>query len=286
MTTSLETTYRRLLWLYPADFRRTRGAEMLDTLLEMAEDGGGRRHAPREMLALTITALRMRAARMPGTPPRESWLTAIRTGALMLIVFGLAEPSIYYLSALVHGFPAVPALIHGLPAVPPLVLGLSGLLGLALALRRRHLAAAIVLLPAGFLGFWHFLAAAALLATLTRRRPRPATGLLAYAPLAPLLVAILTAAGGQFLPEVAGIIRFGLLMALPLGGLLWLAVDERVAMALGLLYLSTLLISLGQLLIGDVYSWTMVAVDLAITALPPALLLGLATDTARRQARL
>lgn len=277
-------TYDRLLRLYPADFRRERGAEMLGTLLEMAEEDGRTRPAPRETVALVVTALRMRARRETYATPRQSWLTAIRIGALMLVVQGLAVPLASLLDDALHRVPAFWEL-HGPPVNTLVPLALGGI-ALVLAAVRRHLLAAVVLLPAGFAGFWSFFAASALLAALVRRRPQPASGLLRYAPLLPLLVAFLDEGLGQLFPQISGIIGFGLLMALPVAGLLWLAVDERVAMALGLLYAASLLIGLGQVLIGGVYSWAWAVLDLGIVALPPALLLGLATETARRQARL
>ncbi|BCJ43688.1 hypothetical protein GCM10010168_40030 [Actinoplanes ianthinogenes] len=283
MTAPLDVTYGRLLRLYPADFRRERGAEMLDTLLEMAEDDGRSRPAPRETIALVLTALRMRAGRESPTP-WESWLTAIRTGALMLIVHAVAYPLALMTNAALHRVPAFWEM-SGPPERTLIPLALA-LIALTLALLRQYLVAAVVLVPAGFAGYWHLLAASALLAVLVRRRPLPPSGLLRYAALAPLLVAFLGEAGGQLFPQISGIIGFGLLMALPVAGLLWLAVDERVAMALGLLYLAGLLIGVGQVLIDDVYSWAWTGLSLAIAALPPALLLGLATETARRQAKL
>ncbi|GAA2680875.1 hypothetical protein [Actinoplanes palleronii] len=279
MTAPLELTYGRLLRLYPADFRRERGAEVLDTLLEMADDSGRSRPAPREVLALVVSALRMRAGRPPGATTRQSWLTAIRVGALLLIVHGVAGVLVDRAFNGQYWILWSPWLVT--QAGPVL-----GLIALVLVARRWHLAAAVVLLPAGFAGVWDFFGAAVLLGFLVGRRPLPAKGLLRYAPIVPLLLALGDQLLGSAFPEVSGILRFGLLMALVVAGLIWLVVDERVALALGLLYLNSLLVELGYAMSWGVQSYSALALGLSITALPPALLLGLGTETARRQSRL
>jgi hypothetical protein len=69
------------------------------------------------------------------------------------------------------------------------------------------------------------------------------------------------------------------------GGLLWLAIDERVAMALGLVLLKTAL-AYGAAVVtyGPAPNVALAALSLAVVALPPATLLLTSAAAARDQA--
>lgn len=77
MTARTERRYRRLLWAYPRSYRDHRGAEMLTTLLEMAEDG--RRPGPG--LHLVLSGLRQRF-RLPARRPL-AWVAALLAAAVL-----------------------------------------------------------------------------------------------------------------------------------------------------------------------------------------------------------
>jgi hypothetical protein len=71
---SAERYYRRLLWAYPGAYRRRHGAEIVTTLLEMAEDRPGRPTAG-QTLHLVACGLRQRF-RLPARRPL-AWVVAL-----------------------------------------------------------------------------------------------------------------------------------------------------------------------------------------------------------------
>lgn len=89
MSVQLERRYGRLLRLYPSAYRRERGDEVLTTLLETAEPGTVRPTA-RETLALVLGALRAHAGTNVRLTPGQTWMSAVRTGALMLLAYATA----------------------------------------------------------------------------------------------------------------------------------------------------------------------------------------------------
>jgi hypothetical protein len=79
---SAERFYRRLLWAYPGAYRRRQGAEIVTTLLEMAEDRPGRPTAG-QTLHLVACGLRQRF-RLPARRPLArvvALLAAVALGA-------------------------------------------------------------------------------------------------------------------------------------------------------------------------------------------------------------
>ncbi|MET3808171.1 hypothetical protein ABIB25_005200 [Nakamurella sp. UYEF19] len=64
----LEQSYRRLLWLFPPSYRRSRGRELLDVLMERA-DPGQRRPSPAESVALLRFSVRTWASRALSPAP-------------------------------------------------------------------------------------------------------------------------------------------------------------------------------------------------------------------------
>jgi hypothetical protein len=83
--TELERRYARLLRLYPAAYRRARGAEMLAVLMASAPPGR-RRPELRQLWALTIGALQVRAGAHGRRTVAQSWRASLRTAALMLLI--------------------------------------------------------------------------------------------------------------------------------------------------------------------------------------------------------
>jgi hypothetical protein len=75
VTTRTERNYRRLLWAYPRSYRDHRGAEILTTLLEMAEDGR------RPGLHLVLSGLRQRF-KLPARRPL-AWVAALLAAAVL-----------------------------------------------------------------------------------------------------------------------------------------------------------------------------------------------------------
>lgn len=280
MSANLERRYARLLRLYPAEYRRTRGPELLATLLEAADENQ-RKLPMREGAALILGALRAHAGRDRRQSLQHSWLVAFRAAALMLLVHDIASRAMAMTLDVSYGGPSIWSSRQWILNVVAVALG-SFAVGAALwgwyrsAIATAGLAFAVTLTvsPAVPGEFWGFPLAIVLLAPLVWRRPPAAAGLTRYAPALALLMALADQGLAQVFPGVAGILTRGLVLAVCLGALLWLAVDERLAMALGLLLLNTLLI---RLALG---AFTVVAV----TCLLPAVLLLASSATARKSA--
>jgi hypothetical protein len=284
MSAGLERHYARLLRLYPADYRRARGTELLETLLASAEDGR-RRPAGREVAALVLGALRVRAGRERRQSVRHSWLAAVRAAALMLLVYGTATTAVRMALGLPKVLTLVVAVLLGLFAV---IAALGNYYRSAAAIAAAAFLVSVTTSGPNFGDFWQFPLAVVLLLALPRRRPLPVAGLLRYVPALPLLLIAADNGLGQAFPQVAGILQRGVLVALCAGALLWLAVDERVAMALGLLLLNDLLIQLGWTLLDGsaVQSWPAAVSSMAVAAFGPAVLLLTSATAARHQANL
>lgn len=294
MSAELERRYARLLGLYPAEYRRARGAELLETL--MASAGDRTRPAPREITALVVGGLRAHAGRHHRHSVRHSWWAAFRAAALMLLVYGTAAAAVRLLVLVTAGLgstwpPAhrVGYLVAVTVAVFAVIAALTGRYRTAMAAATVAFVVSLVLsgpMHGPLVDLWQFPLAVALLVPVSVRPPAPVTGLLGYAPAVPLLLVLATEGLSQALPDIAGIVREGLLFGVFIGGLLWLAVDERVAMALGLLLLNTLLVQLGAIAAGGAPDLAVAAAGVLITAFAPATLLLASATTARRQARL
>jgi hypothetical protein len=135
-----------------------------------------------------------------------------------------------------------------------------------------------------FTGLWHFPLAITLLIPLLRHRPPSAAGLVRWAPALPLLLVLTDHGLARALPDISGILQQGVVFAFFLGSLLWLAVDERLAMAVGLLLLNVPLVQLIFILAGDAPSLAVAAATVAITAFLPAVLLLTSGLAAKRRA--
>ena len=75
MNTRTERRFRRLLWAYPRSYRDHRGAEILTTLMEMAEDGR------RPGFHLVLSGLRQRF-KLPARRPL-AWVAAVLAAAVL-----------------------------------------------------------------------------------------------------------------------------------------------------------------------------------------------------------
>lgn len=290
MSDKLERRYARLLAAYPADYRRSRGAEVLGTLLDAAEPG--RTRPPlREAAALLVGALRAHA----GAPRRrtvgQTWLPAFRTAALMLMVNEAAVSAVQTTMRLANeDFASGAQLLLHPDYLPVAVLALA--VAAIVAVVRHRYGTAVVLaaagsavvlaipFPAGAFGHsaWRLPLAIVLLLPLLRRGAVTASGVLKYLPVVPVLlstVALFSAGAGA----AAVPIQFAVFGAVCLACLAWSAVDERVALALGLLLVESLLWQLSE-----VYVFGLSPV--LVTAVAPAILLAVGATVARRQARL
>ncbi|GIE85779.1 hypothetical protein [Actinoplanes regularis] len=296
MSAQVERRYTRLLRLYPAAYRRERGSELLDTLLEVAADQGRSRPSARETGALVLGALRAHAGHGRRRGARQSWLAASRVAALMLIAYALADAiaQIGHHTVFRASFPYLMAGIVVLSA------------GALVAVLRHRYAIAVAASVAAFLlsvgmwplvrpsdgTFWLLPLATVALLPLLRHRCEPSAGLLRYLPLAPLLLVGVDA--GRSVPLLAGLADvLGPVVVLGIGGvgLLWLAVDERVTMAIGLFAVNVLLIQVSFEMEGGFGASArstpvIAALQIGVAAVAPALLLGAATLTARFHSRL
>ena len=83
--TELERRYAGLLRLYPAAYRRARGAEMLAVLMDSAPADRSRPEW-REVRGLVLGALRVRAGAHGHRTAGQSWRVALRIAAVMLLI--------------------------------------------------------------------------------------------------------------------------------------------------------------------------------------------------------
>ena len=217
--TDLEQRYARLIRLYPAAYRHERGDEMLDTLSE--SDGDPRR----ETGALLVGALRAHA----GRDRRGTWFAAFHVGALMLLVTAVAYPAQQMLVDFSLGYPPLfPYELSWAVAV--------GALAIVAVLRRWYQTgillsaiafglAQVVHIEGDVPNMWQVPLATLLLVPLLRHRPGRIAGVLRYAPVLPLVLLAANWGFTEAFPEVSGILRGGLDLALLRAALLWLAID-------------------------------------------------------------
>jgi hypothetical protein len=296
VSAELERRYARLLRLYPADYRRARGAELLETLMESAEEGR-KRPAAREVGALILGALRAHAGRDRRQSMQDSWLVAFQAAALMLFVYDLASRAVVIALDFAYGGHSIWSPTELALNLVALALGTYALIAGARGRYRSAIAAAsmafvVTLAVMGsmqgtlFNGFWGFPLAVVLLVPLLRHRPPSAAGLVKYAPMLPLLLVLAEEGLPRVFPGVFGILLRGFVLALWLGGLLWLAVDERLTMALGLLLLNTLLVQVALIFESGIRSLAGVALAMVVTGFMPTVLLLASAATARQRAKI
>ncbi|HEY2788777.1 MAG TPA: hypothetical protein VGI72_04930 [Gaiellales bacterium] len=83
-----ERVYRTALRAYPPEYRRERGAEILETLDEMG--AGSSRPSPRQVAALVASGVRERGARATGGTRYGIWAEGCRLAALVLLLLAAA----------------------------------------------------------------------------------------------------------------------------------------------------------------------------------------------------
>jgi len=103
---ALEARYRWLLSAYPAGYRRDRGGEMLDTLMEAAGEGRSWPSA-RDARALILGGLRVRAWH----DQRQGAAASVRAAVLLAMVLTLITRSTVALGW-AYAFPARPSLAY------------------------------------------------------------------------------------------------------------------------------------------------------------------------------
>lgn len=88
----LERSYRRLLWLFPPSYRRARGRELLDVLMERA-DPRQHRPSPAESVALLRFSVRTWAWRVISpTPAAARDAMGLLAVVLPMLLFFLLPP--------------------------------------------------------------------------------------------------------------------------------------------------------------------------------------------------
>ena len=241
--TELERRYERLLRLYPAAYRQTRGAEMLAVLLDSAP-ADRRRPEWRQVRGLIVGALRIRAGAHERRSVGQSWRMALRTAALMLMMETLG----------VHVARIVFSSLSDVRPVVTVAVALACLLAMVAVFRGAYLAATLVMTGAFVFitvaehGTYHSLpwqlpwqlplAVALVMPLIGRRRVVVPRALNLIVPL-PLLSIALDVygmrVGNLFLVYIAPVAVY---VTLAVAAILWSTVDERVAMSFGLAYLS------------------------------------------------
>ncbi|MDI6105668.1 hypothetical protein QLQ12_44515 [Actinoplanes sp. NEAU-A12] len=271
MSATLERGYLRLLNFYPAEYRRDRGAEILETL--MAASDGRERPAPRESASLILGALRVRA----GLVGRDSRPLVLHVAALALLVH-------FTVMAARRVSP------YSFDLSPDVLIPVAALLGAVatIATWRHRPRTAILTASLAFVlfqvtawpmagpsngEFWQVpLAVLLLLPALRQSAPAPARGVLRHLPLVAVPLAGLDGWAG-----------FGAVATVSVAALVWLAVDARVAMALGLLLLNYVLVQVSFLAeTAGTGRFTDTVVSLGLAVVSPALLLISSTTVARR----
>jgi hypothetical protein len=299
MTDELERRYARLLRMYPADYQRVRGAEVLETLLQSA--GAGQvRPKPREVAALALGALRAQAGQTFRRSTEQAWLSALRTAGLMLLVYSTAQTAVRAVTSVLNtdGFFAFGFLSLIDPSSMDFAALALGFFAIVAVLRGRYRRAVIVAavafvmvqavhLPSRGLSsgeFWQVPTAVALLLPLTRRQPTESLGSLTYLLGVPIIFVALEVYGTQVGPQ-AFAVQMTVLAALGVAGIVWAAVDTRVALALGLLLINNALTQ-AAFAFQALYNPQDIAISIAGGVVAPAVLLAIAASATRRQAQL
>jgi len=292
----LERHYQRLLHLYPKGYREERGAEMFATLTEAAESGRAR-PARREIAALVVGALRVRAGAVATSSPRHAWWSALRVAALLLMAHVAAQSAAHagriVFSELLMGRGLTVVSDLGHPAA--LVASVLALVALA---QGRYLLGVILAAATFGLGqwamswlpfmirlvdgeFWQLPLAILLTLPLLWRRPpaagRPLVWLLAI-PLSLLLLPTAFDASLHLQPFA--------LLAVCAGCLAWSVIDARASIAGGALLLGPILSLLGFYLPSWANGRSENLAQLSAYLLFAAALFGIGTALVRRHATL
>jgi hypothetical protein len=282
VTDRLERRYRRLVRLYPSQWRQRYGEELVGTLLDAAGDGR-RRPSLRESAALIAGAARERIRQTGVSTPAAVVRDGLHIGATLIVA---ANASISVFAAYggdgtrVAGMPsewrkaellwviAFVVLVQGSRIVAPaLVTIVAGICATSLLLEVSHVPFTTsngwsVLLVATIVG--RLLVPAVIVVWLAARGEHPARSplwLLAVAPAASVLTA------GFDPPLSIGVTIVVLTVPLLVVALLWAPVDPRPAIgsAVFLAATSLILVAVGRFIASPV-TWTVMAVAASLLA--------------------
>ena len=317
----LERRYTRLLRLYPAAYRRARGAEMLAVLMDSTPPN---RHRPpwREVGGLIVGALQVRAGAQGHRTIGHSWRVALRTAALILLIQAAGD-ALWQIMFNPDGQSLSPV-----RAAVNLTIAAVCVLAIVAVVRGVYLVAAIVTAGAfvlqaaapaivlhfssGFIRYlspsWHLAFTVVLLLPLVGRGTVVAPKALNLMLLVPVVSVVLNAYG-----TLTGDPSFqtgsrAVWQTLAVAAILWSIVDERVAMTLGLAFFnvvvnhvllrlppvndwSTWLALLGdgamwRDVAGDWSTWRWTLLDAGILAILPILDIAVGATVAVRRARI
>jgi hypothetical protein len=292
----LERRYQRLLRLYPKGYREERGAEMFATFMDAAESGRAR-PARREVAALVVGGLRVRAGAVATSSPGWAWLSALRVAAVLLVAHAAAQSAAHagriVFSELLMGRGLTPLSDLGHPAAL-----VAGVLTLAAIARGRYWLGVILAAVTFALGqwamswlpftmrlvdgeFWQLPLAIVLTLPLLWRRPAAAGRPLAWLLAIPLSLLLLPTPfdDSLHLQPIA-------LLVVCIGCLAWSMIDARASIAGGALLLGPILSLLGFYLPGWANGRDEHLVLLSTYLLFAVALVGVGATLFHRQARL
>ncbi|MEU7904438.1 hypothetical protein [Actinoplanes sp. NPDC049118] len=309
--TELERRYASLLRLYPAAYRRARGAEMLGVLMDSAPQDR-RRPEWREVRELILGAIRVRAGAQGRRTPGQSWRVALRTAALILLT-QTAGDTLWRMMFDPNG--ESPPIVW---VAASLTVAAACVLAIVAVFRGAYLAAAVVTAGAFVLQMaapqlvtlstpsftylsplWQLPLVVLLLIPLIGRGTVVAPRALNLMLLVPVVSVALDAYGTLAQDPAFQAGSRAVWQGLAVAAILWSVVDERVAMAFGLAFLNVVVnramldVSLGL----DVWSissptlgdwstarWTLI--DMGILAILPILDIAVGATVAVRRTRI
>ena len=293
----LEKSYSRLLRLYPTSYRRARAAEMLAALMDGAQPG---QHRPafREQWALIVGALRVHAGSHSRRATADSWRLALSAAAVILLARNTLLVSAWAYQDGFSGFDAVDiafscAAILAVIRARYFVAIVASLVVVVSDLPWKESDHGSLLFAAGaiFVFHWEPLIVIAMLAPLVRRKvPRPSKSVLGAATILVLSAAVQAYSIG-FSSTSASNAGQLLVLLVAGAGVVWMAIDERAALTVGL----SLLVNVAQV-VWDVWTmptqgWAGTVVDYAVKQqgiwlLAPMVLLAFGLVMSSRRARL
>jgi hypothetical protein len=319
--TEVERRYLRLLRLYPAAYRRARGAEMLAVLMDSTPPD---RHRPawREVRGLIIGALRVRAGAQGRRTAGQSWRVSLRTAALILLIQAAGD-TLWQMMFHSDGGTPLPAQV-----AVSLTIAAVCVVAVVTVLRGAHLVAAVLTVGAFLLQMagpqivlhfsppfitylspsWQLPLVVLLLIPLIGRGIVVAPKALNWMLLVPVLSVALNAYGTLAQDPSFQTGSRAVWQTLAIAAILWSVVDERVAMTVGLAFFNVVVnrallglplmddwwMWLGMLgdrsvwlyLVGDWSTWRWTLVDVGILAILPMLDIVVGATVAVRRARI
>jgi hypothetical protein len=251
----LERCYARLLRLYPAAYRRERGAEMLGTLLDAAD--AGRDHPPRrEVAALVVGALRARLGTAAAFSTGHGYPATLRMAALALVCHAVASAAshagpVVFRELLIDrqlmfvwdiGYPL--AFLTGIGALLLLARGSyrlgAGLVAVTFGLQQWAQGLQNLRFHPAYPDFWQLPLALALMLPLVWRRPAVPNQSWRWLFGIPIALVVLPTQFNEILP-----VQPFALWAVGIVALLLSMVDPRVGIAVAALLLAPILSLLG-----------------------------------------